>query len=216
MGVGVNWGDVPTWVAAIGTVGTLTAALLQINTERRRRLQQEKEDRVERHRAQARLVAAILGREEPAQLEGSGIERRTAVDLVNGSDEPAYRLVVGIVFLQGAGPRSMEEWLEFQRQRDERRDQPPGDIPTFTRVPVITASILPPKGVFRVWIPGVGWSAILSGRSGAEVAFTDRAGAHWIRRAGGLLEELPEDPIDYFHRRGFYSPYELYTPERVG
>jgi len=30
----VNFGDVPKWVAAIGTVGALIAALMQINTER--------------------------------------------------------------------------------------------------------------------------------------------------------------------------------------
>ena len=55
----------------------------------------------------------------------------------------------------------------------------------------------------------------MGGRSAAEVAFTDRAGKHWIRRGTGQLEPLPEDPIDYFQRLGLYGPYDLQTPERV-
>ena len=34
----IQWGDVPTWVAAVGTVGTLASALWQIQTERERRI----------------------------------------------------------------------------------------------------------------------------------------------------------------------------------
>lgn len=60
----VNFGDVPTWVAAIGTVGALIAAFIQISTERKYRHAQEDKDRAERHIAQARLVAAFLGSEE--------------------------------------------------------------------------------------------------------------------------------------------------------
>jgi hypothetical protein len=122
------------------------------------------------------------------------------VTLVNGSDEPVYTLVVGIVFIQGAGPRTIEEMLELRQQSPDQL------------VPVTTASILP-KGAFQVWIAGVGWSSIMAGRSGADVAFTDRAGTHWIRRALGKLEELAEDPFTYFQRWEMYGPYELQTPE---
>jgi hypothetical protein len=45
-------------------------------------------------------------------------------------------------------------------------------------------------------MPG-GWG-ILSGRVGAEIAFTDRAGASWVRRATGALDELPTDAIDHY------------------
>jgi len=81
-------------------------------------------------------------------------------------------------------------------------------------IPVTTVSILPP-GNYRVWISGVGWSSILSGRSGAEVAFTDREGSFWIRRADGRLEEIHQEPFEYFRRFGLFGPYELETPERV-
>jgi hypothetical protein len=209
----VNFGDVPTWVAAIGTVGTLTAALIQINTERKHRHAQEARDRAERHVAQARLVAAFLGSEEtrgrPAPEDPHGPTHqsngRTTIYVVNGSEEPVYEPVIGLVAIQGAAPRTMEGWLEARRSQSE-----PGQA--YRQVPITTASILPP-GKSVVWIPGTGWSAHLSGRSSAEIAFTDRAGAHWIRRANGQLEEIPCGPLKYFHDRGLFSPFEFQTPE---
>jgi hypothetical protein len=202
---GTNWGDAPTWVAAVGTVGTLVAALVQINSERRRRRAQEEQERTERHRAQARLIAAMVGPKKGAV----GIEGKSAIDLVNGSEEPVYQLVVGIVCIQGTCPESLEKFLEFQKQRNE---QEPG---SFLTVPITTVSILP-HGTFRVWITGTGWSGVLSGRAGAEIAFTDRAGSHWIRRADGQLKELLKAPFDYFADLGLYGPYDLLTPERIG
>jgi hypothetical protein len=199
------------WVAlaAIGTVGALGAALFQIGAERRRRHRQEEKDREERHSAQARLIAAMVGpKERPKDSDTSGLGGRSAIDLVNGSEEPVYQLVVGIVCIQGTCPESLEKFLEFQNQRNAQ------EAGSFATVPITTVSILP-RGTFRVWIQGTGWSSVLSGRAGAEVAFTDRAGSHWIRRASGSLEELPKPPFDYFHDLGLYGPYELLTPERI-
>jgi hypothetical protein len=82
------------------------------------------------------------------------------------------------------------------------------------RGPVTTVSILP-SGLHRVWIRGTGWHRILSGRTGVEIAFTDRARAHWIRRATGELHKLPKPPLEYFQALGFYGPHDLQTPERV-
>jgi hypothetical protein len=209
----VNFGDVPTWVAAIGTVGALIAALIQINTERKHRHIQEVKDRAERHIAQARLVAAFLGPEEtrgrpaPEDLQRPVRQPngRTPIYLVNGSAEPVYEPVIGLVAIQGAAPHTMEGWLEARRRGSEPDH-------AYRPVPITTASILPP-GKSVVWIEGIGWSAHLSGRSSAEIAFTDRAGAHWIRRANGQLEELPSGPLEYFHDRGLFSPFEFQTPE---
>jgi hypothetical protein len=78
----------------------------------------------------------------------------------------------------------------------------------YRPVPVITVSILPP-GKSVVWIQGTGWSGHLSGRSAAEITFTDRAGVHWVRRGGGQLIELSENPYKYFGRHGLTAPYEL-------
>ena len=115
----LNWGDVPTWLAAIGTVGALFAVLTQINGERRRRHKLEDKERLEHHRAQARLIAAVVGPSEgPPQREGG--TARTAIDLVNGSKEPVYRLVVGIVCIQGTCPDTIERWLRTQQESLEK------------------------------------------------------------------------------------------------
>jgi hypothetical protein len=106
-----------------------------------------------------------------------------------------------MVFVQGAGPRSLEDMLKLQEQYGRRG-------------PVTTASILP-GGLYRVWIAGTGWHRILSGRPGAEIAFTDASGAHWIRRATGRLEELRAPPLAYLEKWQFYGPHDLQRPERV-
>ena len=69
-----------------------------------------------------------------------------------------------------------------------------------------------PSGNHRIWIHGTGWGRFLAGRNGAEVAFTDRAGSHWIRHATGQLEELAEDPISHYLGA---SPHDLLVPERL-
>jgi hypothetical protein len=203
-----SWGDVPTWVAAVGTVGALIAALVQIGTERRLRHERELKE-------QARLISAITGpalRDADAQAEAeaggqgwiggvpAGVAR-TAIDLINSSLEPVYRIVAGVVFVQGTAPRTMEAFCKTAAQK-----------------PMTTASVLPPNGTYRVWVHGYWLDAAgggLGGRSAAEVAFTDRAGKHWIRRATGQLEELAEDPIDYFQHLGLPGPHDLQTPERL-
>jgi hypothetical protein len=87
-------------------------------------------------------------------------------------------------------------------------------MPNFGRGPITTASILP-GGTYRVWIDKVGWGRIINGRLGAEVAFTDRAGSHWIRRATGQLEELAIAPLEYFKKWNMYGPHDLQTPQRL-
>jgi hypothetical protein len=179
-------------LAAVGTVGTLIAALIQIRSERRRRVQGEASAQSERYREQARLIAAWVGR---ADKEAD----RTPLYLSNGSGEPVYSVVATIVMVQGAAPTTGEEWLRFAKQRE----------PEFFQTPTTTATILPP-GRWRVWIARAGWEAHLSGRASAEVAFTDRAGTHWVRRATGALEELAQPPFEHFGLRG---PYDFVTPE---
>lgn len=192
----INFGDVPTWVAAIGTVGTLIFALAQIRSERDRRIKQEKADREERKKAQARLISGWVG-----EFDHSYGERgRTAIMLSNGSAEPVYRVYAAIVFIQGAAPHTGEEWHTIEKQ---------GGFAAQSQA-TTTASILPP-GTWRVWVPNANWG-ILGGRIGAEVAFTDRASVHWVRRATGALEELSILPFDHF---GLIGPYELVTPEPV-
>ena len=181
----------------MGTVGALLVALVLLGFQAwdRRR------DARDRHRAQAELIGAAMGPSERSGSTGDPTAGRTGIDLFNGSLSPVYGLVVGIVDLQGTAPEKIERWLEL-RGKGTRA------------IPVTTMSILPP-GTFRAWIPGTGHTASMGARPGPEIAFTDRAGKHWIRRGSGRLAELGVAPVDYFRRWGFYGPYELQTPERV-
>lgn len=57
-------------------------------------------------------------------------------------------------------------------------------------------SIVPP-GRWLVHLNASGWAG-MSRMPGAEIAFTDHRGNHWVRRALGSLEELDSDSVSYF------------------
>ncbi len=52
-------GSIPTWLAGVGTVGTLSAALVQIRGERKRRLSQEIAAAKSLKESQAQLIAVF-------------------------------------------------------------------------------------------------------------------------------------------------------------
>ncbi|MFZ0041567.1 MAG: hypothetical protein WAK93_09690 [Solirubrobacteraceae bacterium] len=141
--------------------------------------------------------------EEPKKPPESVVDDqgRTAFYLANSSTEPAYSVVVGMVFIQGAGPRSLEDVIDMNHKVGRQG-------------PVTTVSILP-GGLYRVWIVGTGWRSIMGGRAGVEIAFSDAGGPHWVRRANGRLDELREPPLEYLEKWDFYGPYDFQTPRRV-
>ena len=108
-GTAPEWGNVPQWFSAIGTEGALILALYGISRGREYRQKRELAESDEARQAQARRIAAVVDERRMQELgPGTG---STAVQLINGSDEPVYRLVVGIVYIQGAAPRTLEDWL---------------------------------------------------------------------------------------------------------
>ena len=42
----LNYGDVPAWIASVGTVAAISVALFQIRTERKLRQKAEREDQI--------------------------------------------------------------------------------------------------------------------------------------------------------------------------
>ena len=196
----IQYGDVPEWVASIGTVAAFAAVAVQIKLDQSRRHKQEQYDEQERHRSQATLISSMPGPVEPSMGQELN-EGRSAIDCFNGSAEPVYNVVVGIVFLQGAGPRTTEDMMKLLLMAEKREG-----------VPTTTLSILPP-GRSRAWVRGTHWTGVMAGRAGTEIAFTDRSGSHWIRRVDGDLEELRIDPLTYFGQFNFNGPHEFQTPE---
>lgn len=165
---------IATALAAVATVAAFGLAFYQIITELRARREDER-------MRQARRISSWVGgmlradRHDDAQSFAEGAEP-TAATLLNASDEPVYRLVAWLVLVQGAGPRTGEEAVQS--------DMRPAAL-----------SILPP-GRYVIALPG-GWGG-MSARAGIEIAFTDAAGRHWIRRALGQLQAVPADAVAHY------------------
>jgi hypothetical protein len=191
--VDLRFGDLPAWVAAIGTVGALAAAFRQIATERALRQRAEREAIDMAERSQAELVSAWYGGHDELTEGGAG---QDWLVLLNRSNEPVYQAVASVVFIQGAAPERGEEYRRL-RGEDERYflDQQP------------TLGVIPP-GRWRVHVPG-GWGGMMR-QPGAEIAFSDRGGRHWVRRATGELKRLPTNAFDHY---GLHPPFSLGPPE---
>jgi len=78
-----DWGTVPDWLAAVGTLAAFAVALRLLGKELAARREQEED----RRRAQARLVNAWLG----VKTRESDGEEYSAV-VKNDSDEPIYQV----------------------------------------------------------------------------------------------------------------------------
>lgn len=154
----------------------------RIGSERARFVAQQAADRQERRYAQARLISAWM------KDSWSGPHMRIA--LANGSTEPVYNVLVTVFDLEDAIPQQRENFGTNNPQY----------------IQDATLSLLPPgRSSVRV---NAAFGAI-GLRPGAEVAFTDRSGVHWVRRTWGALEELPANPFQHYHLDApiwFYSP----------
>jgi hypothetical protein len=170
-------------LAAVGTIAAFAIAFYQIFSERRAR---RKDDRT----AQARRISGWIDGTLPDPSDAAAPLASPAT-LLNASDEPVYRVIAWLVLVQGAGPQTGEEMQQMA---------------PFS--PAMLA-ILPP-GRYVVRLPG-DWGGMFR-RPGVEVAFTDAAGRHWIRRATGRLEEIPNDPVEHY---GVDRPvsWDLPTPD---
>jgi type II secretory pathway pseudopilin PulG len=155
--------------AALGTVAAVIVALWQVYREREARMRQEREALERERRAQAERISAW-----PFEW-GEG---QTAIVLLNRSEEPVYRAVASLVMIQGAGPRSGKE-IEVLELRGWQE----------------TLSVIPP-GKYYAPVAG-GWAGMMR-RPGAELAFTDRAGVHWLRSADGSLAAIDQPPVEYY------------------
>jgi hypothetical protein len=136
--------------------------------------------------------------ERRAQAEKVSVWQEPSADpqpvaLLNHSDEPVFDAVATFVFVDGSGPARGEE---IGPERAGWR---------------VRVGMVPP-GRWRAFVDG-GWNGVYS-RLGVEVAFTDGAGAHWVRRADGRLEQLPRGALDYFElsRPLDRTPPEPYDP----
>jgi hypothetical protein len=165
------------------SVGVAGALFAALYQIHTERMRRHADEEAERLRQRRQQAERVSG------WPGQGAWPTTPLILLNLSDEPVYEVVASLVMIQGGGPRRGEDGVQ----------------PEFRRV----IGILPP-GRFRVEVAG-GWPG-MSRRPGVEVAFTDRSGVHWIRRATGTLDEITAPAIDHY---GLGRPQELVIPDEV-
>lgn len=178
MAVGINWGDVPSWVSTAVTVGAFLFAVSAVVVARRTfRLELER-DRVNEEarqqqdafvrRSQSALVSAWWGSTD----EHHAAERSAAgwgAFLRNASETPVYKANMTIV---GAGNRAGPKAMEFPVV-------PPTRQPVFHSVTMSRAApVAGQRGVHAVSDYKV------------SLRFTDAAGIRWVRNEYGALREL--------------------------
>lgn len=156
---------------AIGTVGTLIAALFQIRRESKFRAEEKK-------KMQAVNVAAWLENVKLIEeIPGNQYNAYRTALIRNNNLTPIYDVVLTIVDLHGAGPAI----------HGENNGGEFGFRVLFSQVPT---------GLWGTWIDtgGEGMGVICA----LEVAFRDGAGVSWIRRGNGELIEIDKDPLTYY------------------
>lgn len=100
--------------------------------------------------------------------------------MLNRSDTAVYNVAVFIVAQLGRFPDSAETIMQLS-ERDGR---------AYYKL----LGVLPPGS----WTTSSYWSGGMMLQPAVEIAFSDAAGNHWIRRVSGLLESLPKPVFEHF------------------
>ncbi len=96
------------------------------------------------------------------------------VKLSNQSGDPVYDVIVSVVLVQGAGPQDGKHTFMQQQYK-----------------------VLPP-GTFLVSFDNYPGGAMHT-KPGTEIAFTDKAGLHWLKDKNGKLHSLKsKSPSEYY------------------
>lgn len=182
LAAGPDWGSVPDWLAAVGTLAAFAVALRLLAKE----LTARREAEEDRRREQARLISAwpeapeIPGvKDRPRNtdvitwIQETGTTAYIHLIMRNGSAEPVYRIFAVMVAFNSPYADDPEAGAGQPGTAETRR------------------SILPPGekgiGIFARFLDGF--------ETGTEpgpvsIAFTDAAGRHWKRYPDGRLVEL--------------------------
>ena len=183
------FGALAALIAGVGTVAALLIAFYQISSERSARRKDEMAALGRERIAQAQRISAWIGGHPATPIRATeGKAMPTFATLLNASHEPVYRVVVWLVSIQGAAPRTGEEMQKMEADASRML----GAVP---------------PGTFVVSLPG-DWGG-MHRHPGVEIAFADAAGLHWIRRGSGALEEIPNDPLDHY---GISLPVDWHVP----
>jgi len=165
----IQYGDLATWFAAVGTVAAFFLAFWQLGTDRRRR-------RKERVEEQARKVSAWVAKEAPSKVKGQ--PPRAWIAVQNNSSEPIYEVIATIVRFPH---------MPAKDGVDDGKGVPL-DFRTFL-------SVVPP-GKYYSSVNG-GYRG-MSFQPAVEIAFKDKNGRSWLRTRNGGCFELKESPTVHY------------------
>lgn len=170
METGVNWGDIATWVTGIATIALFIIGFIQIRNERISRIKAEKKIETRDKRDQAERISSWFVK---ATHDNHGDWQWIAI--LNQSAQPIYNVIVSIVPLSQKGDK--------------------------------LASPKPHRVCIDVVPPGQGYTSVDAiqfghpghSRAGVEIAFKDRSGSNWIRKATGELSEIDKSAMEYYN-----------------
>ena len=166
--MGIDWGDVATWVTGITSILLFIVAFWQISLERSARRKADKESVYVQRRHQPEHIAAWI---ESESLDDRGLVVCVAVS--NQSLQPIYHVVVqGILLSNDGTPRADP----FPENRSQIAVVPPGK--GYTTFPFNYAG--------------------MHQRAGIEIAFQDAANRYWLRKTSGELIELESSPVVHY------------------
>ncbi|MEH3141167.1 MAG: hypothetical protein PGN37_13500 [Mycobacterium kyogaense] len=167
LGYQPRWGDVPSWVAAIGTTAAVFVALGVAYSEYLSRKQRD-------HRRQADAVTAwVENPRGPNATGGTAAGPSEWVALLNTSGAVVYDVVVTLRFIVSGSeqPLPVYRFVRFL---------PPGrQFYTRCRSPLDDDGNDIATGIFE----------------NASLAFTDASGEHWVRDSTGVLHSLRESAL---------------------
>jgi hypothetical protein len=185
LAAGPDWGTVPDWLAAFGTLAAFFVALRLLAKELAARREQEEDRRTE----QARLVAAWM-----TSKWASETEVRHSIVMRNGSDEPIFD---GLCVPVPNTSRYASDPLTLLEP-----GRPEGTNMMFDYV--LTFQILPPHEMRESDLPLPElWTSPWNVAIG--LSFTDAAGRRWKRYPDGRLVE-PDRPRRR-SRKDFYNAW---------
>lgn len=166
----INWGSVPDWVAAIGTIGSLYAALWL--------LKQEINDR-RRHEAEAQTQSA---RAVSAWVQTGQDKYLFAAK--NSGEEPVYDCVV-YSDLPIVDPVTKQRGVRMKDEKTPMGEPWPYYLDRFL-------GVIPPGETSKFEIDSDSVEYEYQGLPDLWIEFTDVSGKHWKRDAGGKIHQITE------------------------
>ena len=166
----IVWGDIATWVTGTGTIALFCVALKQIGDERATRNAREKRSEDHKLRDQAEHISAWVTKLAQAP-------DNTWVAVTNQSLQPVYEVVVTLVMVQGDGGGENNDASGFTRPFSQ-----------------LCVSIVPPG---RGYVSFPSSYSGMNRHPGVEIAFKDKSGHCWLRKANGDLSEI-KGTLDHY------------------